>query len=102
MQELERCWRILQWNSLEQSNFEETAEVATQCRTAWMQLCAILPANSELPNEFRHTFLAFNEGNAMVQEMFADERRLILCISDLRDYLLIMRLRTARKVKSGV
>lgn len=101
MREFERCWRILQWNCLDQSEFEETAEVAMRCRTAWLQLCAIIPSNSLLPNEFRHTFRAFNEGNTIVQEMFADERRLILCISDLRDYLHIMYRRTAQQEKTG-
>lgn len=90
MQEMERYWRLLQWHRLTESDFDETPEVAAQCRKVWQQICSILPANSVLPNEFRNTFRAYNNGNVNVHEMFDDERRLILCISDLRDYLLLM------------
>jgi hypothetical protein len=97
MQELERYWRILYWNRLAQSDFEETPEVAARCRTAWVQICTTLPAYSVLPNEFRNTFAAYNEGNRNVHDMFADDRRLILCLSDLRDYLLLLKKRDARR-----
>lgn len=97
MQELERYWRILQWHRLTESTFDETPEVAEQCRRAWQQICSILPATSVLPNEFRNTFRAYNKGNANVHEMFDDDRRLILCISDLRDYLLLMAKRSGEK-----
>lgn len=90
MKELERYWRILQWNRLDASSFDEDSETAAQCRNAWQQICAVLPKQSVLPNEFRNTFRAYNDGNRNVHEMFADDRRLILCISDLRDYLLLL------------
>lgn len=102
MQELERYWRILQWNRLVQSGFDESPETAAQCRTAWQQICTILPGHSSLPGEFRNTFGAFNEGNPQVWEMYLDDRRLILCISDLRDYLLLMQKRNNRKERAGV
>jgi len=100
MQEFERYWRILQWNRLDSSSFDETAEIAAQCRNAWQQICTVLPAYSMLPDEFRNTFRAYNEQNKNVLEMFADDRRLILCISDLRDYLLLMHKQANRREKS--
>lgn len=97
MRELERYWRILQWNRLEDSSFDEIPEIAAQCRIAWQQICSILPPNSVLPDEFRNTFRAYTSGNKNVHEMFADDRRLILCISDLRDYLLLLKKRANRQ-----
>ncbi len=100
MQEFERYWRILQWHRLTTSTFDENSEVAAQCRNAWLQICAVLPKQSVLPNEFRDTFRAYNAGNRNVHEMFLDERRLILCISDLRDYLLLRHKLTQHSGKS--
>jgi hypothetical protein len=100
MKELERYWRILQWNRLDASTFDETTEIAAQCRNAWQQICAVLPAYSVLPDEFRNTFKAYKERNQNVQEMFADDRRLILCISDLRDYLILMHRQANRRERT--
>jgi hypothetical protein len=91
MKEWEGYWRILQWNRLAQSHFEESAEVARQCRTAWKQICATVPHNSRLPKEFLYPFRGYLRNEVSAMELFDDERRLILCMSDLRDYLQLMR-----------
>jgi len=93
MSEWESYWRILKWNRLADSQFNETEEVAQQCRTAWRQLCSIVPPNSRLPKEFLYPFRGYPREEPFALELFADDRRLILCISDLRDYLQLVRLR---------
>jgi len=91
MKEWESYWRIMQWNRLSDSPFSETTEVARQCRTAWKQISAIVPANSRLPKEFLYPFRGYSRNEAFAHDLFDDDRRLILCISDLRDYLQLMR-----------
>lgn len=97
MREWEGYWRILQWNRLADSQFEETPEVAEQCRVAWKQLVAIVPSNSRLPKEFLYPLRGYHRSEPFAIELFDDERRLILCMSDLRDYLQLMRWKTQGK-----
>lgn len=92
MKEWEGYWRILQWNRLAGSRFEESDEVARQCRTAWKQIAAIVPPNSRLPKEFLYPFRGYARGDQNSIDLFNNDRRLILCISDLRDYLELMRM----------
>jgi len=99
MKEWDRYWRILQWNSLATSRFEETPSVAQQCRTAWEQICAILPANSSLPDEFRIPFTVWQRDPSL-SDLFTDDRRLILCMSDLRDYLELLRWHDRQRLQS--
>jgi hypothetical protein len=91
MKEWESYWRIMQWNRLSDSQFSETDEVARQCRTAWKQISAIVPPNSRLPKEFLYPLRGYARNEAVARDLFNDERRLILCVSDLRDYLQLMR-----------
>jgi len=93
MKEWESYWRIMQWNRLSDSQFNETPEVSSQCRTAWRQICAIIPPNSGLPKEFLYPFRGYQRGERLALELFADDRRLLLCMSDLRDYLQLLRMR---------
>jgi len=95
MKEWDKYWRILQWNRLATSDFKESAEVARQCRTAWEQICAILPAKSILPGEFRIPFTVWLREPSL-SDLYNDDRRLILCMSDLRDYLELMRWQESR------
>ena len=90
MGEWEKYWRIMQWNRLADSHFDESDEVAMQCRTAWKQVVAVVPQNSQLPKEFLYPFRGFLRGDKDAIELFEDRRRLILCMSDLRDYLELM------------
>jgi len=94
MKEWDSYWRIMQWNRLSDSQFDENQEVAFQCRTAWKQICAIVPPNSSLPKEFLYPFRGYLRDEHFAQELFADDRRLILCMSDLRDYLQLMRMQS--------
>lgn len=91
MKEWEGYWRILQWNRLADSRFEESPEVASRCRIAWNQLAAIVPPNSRLPKEFLYPLRSWVRKESAVQDLYHDDRRLILCLSDLRDYLQLMR-----------
>jgi len=91
MKEWDGYWRILQWNRLAESHFEESSEVARQCRTAWKQISAVVPAYSRLPKEFLYPFRGYARGEGSALELFNDDRRLILCMSDLRDYLFLIR-----------
>lgn len=93
MREWEGYWRVLQWNRLADSRFEETADVAGQCRTAWNQIAAIVPPNSRLPKEFLYPLRAYARNDEGAQRLYQDDRRLILCLSDLRDYLQLMQLK---------
>ncbi len=92
MSEWDNYWRILQWNRLAVSQFEESDEVASQCRTAWNQIVAVVPDNSQLPKEFLYPFRAYARQDKHAEDLFHDDRRLILCMSDLRDYLELMRM----------
>lgn len=92
MSEWDNYWRILKWNRLAGSQFEESDEVAHQCRTAWKQIVAIVPKSSQLPKEFLYPFRAFIRQDQNAYDLFNDNRRLILCMSDLRDYLELMRM----------
>lgn len=92
MREWESYWRIMQWNRLAESDFAESAEVAERCRTAWQQLCAVVPVNSTLPKEFVVPLRAYLKDETFALELFESDRRLILCMSDLRDYLQLMRM----------
>ncbi len=96
MKEWEGYWRILQWNRLAGSRFEESDEVARQCRTAWKQIAAIVPPNSRLPKEFLYPFRGYGRKDLAALELFDDDRRLILCMSDLRDYLQLQRRESRR------
>lgn len=91
MKEWEVYWRILRWNRLANSPFDESPEVAQQCRTAWKQMAAIVLPDSLLPKEFLYPLRGLNRHEPFAMELFADTRRLILCMSDLRDYLQLMR-----------
>lgn len=91
MKEWEGYWRILRWNRLADSPFDESPEVAQQCRTAWDQIAAIVPPDSRLPKEFLYPFRSHARKESVVLDLFNDDRRLILCLSDLRDYLQLMR-----------
>lgn len=97
MKEWNGYWRILKWNRLADSQFEETPEVAEQCRIAWKQIVAIIPPASSLPKEFLYPFRGYIREDEAALQLFEDDRRLILCMSDLRDYLQLMR----RKVDRG-
>ncbi len=97
MKEWEGYWRILQWNRLADSRFEESHEVASRCRIAWKQMAAIVPPESRLPKEFLYPLRGYNRHEPVALELFADMRRLILCISDLRDYLQLMRRNATRQ-----
>lgn len=92
MNEWDSYWRIMQWNRLADSRFEESAEVAERCRTAWKQLVAIVPQRSSLPKEFLYPFRAYARDDQNAFDLYNDDRRLILCMSDLRDYLELMRM----------
>lgn len=92
MGEWDSYWRIMQWNRLADSQFDESDEVAAQCRTAWKQTVAVVPQNSQLPKEFLYPLRGFTRGDKDAIELFEDERRLILCMSDLRDYLELMQI----------
>lgn len=96
MKEWDSYWRIFKWNRLADSQFEETEDVARQCRTAWNQITAVVPSNSLLPKEFLYPFRAYARKDQAAQNLYNDDRRLILCMSDLRDYLYLM----VRKGKS--
>jgi hypothetical protein len=85
--EWQNYWRIMQWNRLADSRFEESVEVASRCRTAWRQISAIVPERSQLPKEFLYPLRAFARKDREALELYLDDRRLILCMSDLRDYL---------------
>lgn len=91
MREWDSYWRILQWNRLAGSQFEESAEVVTRCRTAWNQISSIVPPVSRLPKEFLYPFRGYGRKDQTALDLFGDDRRLILCMSDLRDYLQLMR-----------
>lgn len=93
MKEWDSYWRILQWNRLAGCRFEDTPEVARQCRTAWRQIVAVLPPYSHLPKEFLYPLRGFVRNEQSALELFGDDRRLILCMSDLHDYLQLMRRR---------
>lgn len=99
MQEWEGYWRILQWNRLADSQFEESAEVARQCRTAWNQIAAIVPPLSRLPKEFLYPLRGLARKEQTALDLFGDDRRLILCISDLRDYLQLIRRQGRSRVR---
>lgn len=90
MSEWNNYWRIMKWNRLSDSHFEETDEVANQCRTAWKQISAIVPGNSSLPKEFLYAFRGYLKEERFAKELFSDDKRLILCMSDLRDYLQLL------------
>lgn len=92
MKEWNSYWRIMQWNRLADSQFEETAEVAERCRTAWKQIVAVVPKSSRLPKEFLYPFRAYARSDQNAINLFDDDRRLILCMSDLRDYLELMQM----------
>lgn len=92
MKEWNSYWRIMQWNRLADSQFEESEAVARQCRTAWKQIVAVVPEHSKLPKEFLYTFRAYARDDQNAIDLFNDDRRLILCMSDLRDYLELMRM----------
>jgi hypothetical protein len=87
MKEWNSYWRILQWNRLAESRFEESPEIARQCRIAWKQIAAIVPDTSHLPKEFLYPFRSWARKESAVLDLYNDDRRLILCMSDLRDYL---------------
>lgn len=91
MREWDSYWRILQWNRLAKSRFDETDEVAGQCRIAWKQIITIVPKNSQLPKEFLYPLRGYGRRDQNALDLFQDDRRLILCMSDLRDYLELMR-----------
>lgn len=97
MKEWDDYWRILKWNRLADSQFEETGDIARQCRTAWNQMSAIVPGNSRLPKEFLYPFRAYARGDKAAQNLFNDDRRLILCMSDLRDYIQLIQLKADAK-----
>lgn len=97
MKEWNSYWRILQWNRLAESRFEESPEVANRCRIAWNQIVAIVPHVSRLPKEFLYPFRSWSRKEKAVLELYNDDRRLILCMSDLRDYLQLVR----RKGRGG-
>jgi hypothetical protein len=84
----------MQWNRLASSQFEESDEVAHQCRTAWNQIVAVVPQNSQLPKEFLYPFRGYTRQDQNAIDLFNDDRRLILCMSDLRDYLELMRIQS--------
>lgn len=92
MKEWNGYWRILKWNRLADSQFEESPEVAEQCRIAWKQIAAIIPPTSSLPKEFLYPFRGYIREDEAALQLFEDDRRLILCMSDLRDYLQLMRM----------
>jgi hypothetical protein len=92
MVEWDSYWRIMQWNRLADSRFDESPEVAERCRTAWKQIVAIVPERSGLPKEFLYPFRAFSRNDQNARDLFNDDRRLILCMSDLRDYLELMKM----------
>ena len=87
MKELKNYWRVLQWNRLADSRFVESPEVASRCRTAWHQIAAVVPHLSRLPKEFLYPFRSWSRNEKAVLELYNDDRRLILYMSDLRDYL---------------
>lgn len=93
MKEWDSYWRIMQWNRLAGSQFEESDEVARQCRTAWSQIVAIVPRNSQLPKEFLYPLRGYSRHDQNALDLFNNDRRLILCMSDLRDYLELMRIK---------
>ena len=92
MKEWDSYWRIMQWNRLADSRFDESREVAMQCRTAWKQLVAVVPQQSQLPKEFLYPFRGYARGDQNAIDLYNDDRRLLLCLSDLRDYLELMRI----------
>lgn len=92
MSEWDSYWRIMQWNRLADSRFDESMEVAEQCRTAWKQVVAVVPRSSQLPKEFLYPFRGYIRGDRNSVDLFNDDRRLILCMSDLRDYLELMQM----------
>lgn len=101
MKEWEGYWRILQWNRLADSHFEESPEVARQCRSAWSQIVAIVPSISRLPKEFLYPLRSYSRKEPTALELYGDDRRLILCMSDLRDYLQLMRWKAGRAVQGN-
>lgn len=92
MKEWNSYWRIMQWNRLADSQFEESVEVARQCRTAWNQIVAVVPKQSQLPKEFLYPFRGYARNDQNAIDLYNNDRRLILCMSDLRDYLELIRM----------
>ena len=92
MSEWNNYWRIMLWNRLADCRFEESPEVARQCRTAWHQIVAVVPQKSQLPKEFLYPLRGYVRKDQNAIDLFESDRRLILCMSDLRDYLEIMQM----------
>ncbi len=90
--EWERYWRVLLWNRLASCDFEESATIAAKCRTAWRQIGAVVPADSSLPNSLLYPLIGYRKGERVALDLFHDDRRLTLYMSDLRDYLQLMRI----------
>ncbi len=101
MKEWDAYWRILKWNRLTDSDFDETPDMAYQCRIAWQQISTIVPPNSRLPKEFLYPFHGYRRNDPIAISLYEDERRIILCMSDLRDYLQLMRLKARRLDQSN-
>lgn len=91
MKEWDDYWRILQWNQLADSDFAETPEIAERCRTAWQQIAKVIPSSSQLPSEFVQSLRALLHDDPIALELLQDDRRINLCVSDLRDYLQLIR-----------
>ena len=100
MKEWDAYWRILKWNRLADSDFDEVTAMAYQCRLAWKQISTIVPSNSRLPKEFLYPFRGYRRNDPTAMALFEDDRRIILCMSDLRDYLQLMQWK-ARRLEQG-
>lgn len=92
---LENCWRILKWNGLfsEELGGMEPDGVANRCHKAWEQLAIVLKDADEYGNSFSIPFIKYHQNVPLAHALYRDDEWLIFFMTDLRDYVSMIRQR---------
>lgn len=86
----ERLQRLLSWCHLAVDCREWSHDTAEQCRQLLPQIARCAMTVSALPPMFQAPFSRFLDGDPGVREVIEDDDRLLLLLSDLRDYLVLL------------
>lgn len=86
----ERLQRLLSWCHLAVDCREWSHDTAERCRQLLPQIAHAAMAVSALPPMFHAPLSRFLAGDPAVREVIDDDDRLLLMLSDMRDYLALL------------